>query len=539
MNFDLLIVGGGPAGLAAAIRAAQSARKAGRPLSICLIDKGAEIGAHIISGAIIDPRGLDKLIPDWREMGAPLSTRVEQDELFWLTHTKAIRIPSWCRPACLDNKGLYMGSLGLLCRWLATQAEALGVEIYPGFAAAELLVDSHDNVIGVATGEAGRQKNGSPGPSYTPGMHLLAHYTMFAEGARGHLGKQLEKLYHLRSGHQPQTFSLGLKELWQVPAASHHAGLAIHTAGWPLRDASGGGFLYHYGENLVAVGQVVGLGYRNPWLSPYEEFQRFKTHPLIAPHLTGATRLVYGARVLCNGGEQSLPDLVFPGGALIGDDAGFLDPARLKGIHGAILSGIMAADAAVAAVVQGRSQDRLDSYPAEWHQSPLAEELHRGRNFKPLTTRGYWFGPFLAGMDQMLLRGHAPWTCHQHADHAQLDPIDDHQPPDYPGHDGQLSFDRSASVFISNTHHDADQPCHLQLKAPNLSIDLNLPTYAAPEQRYCPAGVYEIVSDGSGVRLQINATDCLHCKACDIKDPTENITWTPPQGGEGPLYPQM
>jgi electron-transferring-flavoprotein dehydrogenase len=540
MHFELLIVGGGPAGLSAAIRAAQCARAANRPVSICLIDKGTEIGAHIISGAVIDTRALDDLLPDWQALGAPLTTRVSKDEFLWLTPSRAVNVPPWLRPACLNNQGLYIGSLGQLCRWLAQQAEALGVEIYPGFSAAEILLDSQGQVTGVVTGEMGRLRNGSQGPAYTQGMQLQARYTLFAEGARGHLGKQLESMFQLRAKRNPQTFSLGLKELWRVPAASHRPGLAIHTGGWPLREATGGGFLYHYGTDLVAVGLIMSLGYRNPWLSPYEEFQRLKTHPAISAHLSDATRLAYGARVLTNGGEQSLPKLVFPGGALIGDDAGFLDPARLKGVHGAMSSGMLAAEAAIEAILQDRSHDILSAYSERWQQSTFATELHRGRNFKPALGASYWLGPLLAGIDQVVLRGRAPWTFRQHADHAQLEPADDHRPVNYPPHDERLSFDRTSSVYLSNTRHDEDQPCHLRLKAPQLSVDLNLPTYAAPEQRYCPAGVYEILSDTEeGPRLQINATNCLHCKACDIKDPTENIDWTPPQGGEGPLYSQM
>ncbi|GAB2891716.1 electron transfer flavoprotein-ubiquinone oxidoreductase [Uliginosibacterium flavum] len=539
MSFDLLIVGGGPAGLAAAIRAKQQAAAAGREVSVCLIDKGAQIGAHILSGAVIDPCALDALLPDWKTRGAPLTTQVTDDRFLFLSENKARSVPHWLRPACLDNRGLYMGSLGELCAWLAREAEALGVEIYAGFAAADLLFDTQGGVAGVVTGEMGRLRDGHPGPNFQPGMHLLAQYTLFAEGARGHLGKRLEAAFELRAKADAQSFSLGLKELWQVPAAQHQPGLCLHTGGWPLTDAVGGGFLYHYGDNLVAVGLVISLAYKNPWLSPFEEFQRLKTHPALRSHLAGGTRLAYGARVLADGGLQALPELVFPGGALIGDDAGFLDPARLKGIHGAMLSGMLAAEAAVKALAEPRGTGVLKAYHEEWRQSRLYKQLSRARNFKPSLSQGPKLGALLAGIDQKLLRGRAPWTLHKPTDHNQLDPADEHAPIAYPKPDGQLSFDLPSSLYLSNTQHSEDQPCHLHLKAANLSVDFNLPTYAAPEQRYCPAGVYEIIEEAGTPRLHINAANCLHCKACDIKDPTQNIEWTPPQGGEGPVYGRM
>ncbi|MBS1210365.1 MAG: electron transfer flavoprotein-ubiquinone oxidoreductase [Proteobacteria bacterium] len=539
MHFDLLIVGGGPAGLAAAIRAKQQALAAGLEISVCLIDKGAEIGAHILSGAVIDPYALDELLPDWQARNAPLKTRVQDDQFLFLGKQHSYAVPHWLRPACLDNRGLFIGSLGELCRWLGREAEALGVEIYPGFAAAEPLFDQQGRVTGILTGEMGRQRDGREGPGYQPGMALQAQYTLFAEGARGHLGKRLEDAFGLRANADPQTFSLGIKELWQVPAAQHQPGLVIHTGGWPLTKEVGGGFIYHYGENLLAIGLIVSLAWRNPWFSPFEEFQRLKTHPALRGYLQGGSRLAYGARTLTGGGLQSLPELVFPGGALIGDEAGFLDPARLKGVHGAMLSGMLAAEAAVKALQEGRSLDVLESYPEAWRRSRLHQELHRARNFKPSLHRGPQLGPLLAGIDQKLLRGRAPWFLHNHADHSQLETAADSPRIDYPKPDGVLSFDLSSSLYLSNTQHTEDQPCHLHMKAENVSVDLNLPTYAAPEQRYCPAGVYEILQKPDGLHLHINAANCLHCKACDIKDPTQNIVWQPPQGGEGPIYPQM
>jgi electron-transferring-flavoprotein dehydrogenase len=539
MHFDLLIVGGGPSGLAAAIHAKQLASASGRQISVCLIDKGSEIGAHILSGAIIDTRSLDLLIPDWQTRQAPLTTRVTHDEFLFLSSKSSLRMPHWLRPACLDNRGLYLGSLGALCRWLAEYAEALGVEIYPGFVAKELLFATDGSLKGVITGEMGRLRDGGEGPAFTPGMALTAAYTLFGEGARGHLGKQLEGVFSLRTGVDPQTFSLGIKELWQVPSSQHVPGLAIHTTGWPLGSEVGGGFLYHYGPNLVAVGLVSSLAYRNPWFSPFEEFQRLKTHPALCPHLAGGTRLAYGARVLANGGPQSIPRLVFPGGALIGDTAGFLDPARLKGIHGAIFSGMLAAHSVIEATHAGRSQDILADYPENWQQSMFSKELHAGRNFKPSVDLGTIIGPLLAGIDQKLLRGHAPWTLHHKADHRRLEPSNQHQTIAYPKPDGKVSFDRASSVFLSNTRHAEDQPCHLRVLSPDLYMEVNLPTYASPEQRYCPAGVYEILGTPEQPRLHINAANCLHCKACDIKEPTQNIEWAPPQGGEGPLYTQM
>ncbi len=543
MQFDVLIVGGGPAGLAAAIRLKQCAQQAGREISVCLIEKAGEIGAHTLSGAVIDPRGLSELLPDWQADGAPLTTAVTEDRFLFLSQTGSHQVPDSALIPSLRNHGNYIGSLGQLVRWLGQQAEALGVEIYAGFAGAEVLYDEHANVIGVVTGDMGVLRDGSHGPNYQPGMALLADYTLFAEGCRGHLGKQLEERFKLRAGVDPQTYGLGIKELWEVPADKHQPGLVVHTAGWPLNsDTYGGSFLYHYGDRRVAVGFVLGLGYSNPYLSAYEEFQRYKTHPAIRPHLEGAKRLAYGARALTAGGLQSLPKLVFPGGALIGDDAGFLNAARIKGTHTAIKSGMLAADACFAAIAAGHKQDELTAYPEAFRASWLHAELHATRNFKPLMSKGLWLGTLAFGLEQKLLGARSPWTLHNKADYAQLRPAADFMPIDYPKPDGVLTFDRFSSVFMSNTHHEEDQPCHLQLKNPAVAIGINYERYASPEQRYCPAGVYEIVRDaesGGSPRLQINAQNCVHCKSCDIKDPTQNINWVPPQGGEGPIYTEM
>ncbi|GAA5160603.1 electron transfer flavoprotein-ubiquinone oxidoreductase [Viridibacterium curvum] len=542
MEFDVLIVGGGPSGLAAAIRLKQLANDAGRELSVCLIEKGSELGAHILSGAVIDPKALAELLPNWQADGAPLTTAVTEDRFMFLTKTGSFQVPDFAMLPALRNHGNYIGSLGQLVRWLGTQAEALGVEIYPGFAGSEVLYDDAGRVIGVATGDMGRLHDGSEGPNFQPGMALLAKYTLFAEGCRGQLGRSLEERFKLREGVDPQTYGLGIKELWEIPKEKHQPGLLMHTAGWPLNQSTyGGSFLYHYGENRVAVGFVLGLGYSNPWLSAFEEMQRYKTHPVVRTHLEGGKRLAYGARALTAGGLQSLPKLTFPGGALIGDNAGFLHAARIKGTHTAIKSGMLAAEAAFAALSAERRQDELSDYPALVRSSWLQSELHSTRNFKPWMSKGLWLGTLAFGIEQKLFGGKAPWTLRNQADHLKLKPASHYKRIDYPKPDGVLTFDRLSSVFLSNTNHAEDQPCHLQLRNPAVPIGINYEEYAAPEQRYCPAGVYEIVRDGEPAtpRLQINAQNCVHCKSCDIKDPTQNITWVAPQGGEGPIYNEM
>jgi len=542
MEFDVLIIGGGPAGLAAAIRLKQLAAEKGSDISVCLIEKAAEIGAHILSGAVMDPRALNELILDWKEQGAPLNTEVTEDRVVFLNETGGRKVPNGLLPDCFLNHGNYIVRLGNVAKWLGEQAEALGVEVYPGFAGAEILYDENGAVKGVATGDMGVTREGEQGPAWQPGMELHAKYTLFAEGCRGHLGKQLEAKFNLRDGVDPQTYGIGLKELWEVPAERHEKGLVVHTTGWPLpSDTYGGGFVYYLEDNLVFIGYVVGLNYTNPYLSPFEEFQRYKTHPEIRKYLEGGKRLAYGARTIAAGGLQSQPKLVFPGGALIGDDAGFLNAARIKGSHAAIKSGALAAEAAFDALTAERSRDELAAFPEAFRKSWLFEELHKTRNFKPYMKRGLWLGSLLFGIDQKVLKGKAPWTLHNSSDHDKLKPAAECPKIDYPKPDGLLTFDRLSSVFLSNTNHEEDQPCHLQLKDASVPIAVNLAKYDAPEQRYCPAGVYEIVRDESGQnpRLQINAQNCVHCKTCDIKDPTQNINWVVPQGGEGPIYQGM
>jgi electron-transferring-flavoprotein dehydrogenase len=544
MQYDVVIVGGGPAGLSAAIRLRQLAAQEGNPdLSVCLIEKSAEIGGHILSGTVMDPRGVAELIPDWKKDGAPLGVPVGEDRFLLLGGENGWRIPGWALPDCLRNRGCRVMSLANLCRWLAGRAEALGVELYPGFAGAEVLYGEDGSVEGVATGDAGRLRDGSEGPQYRAGMELHAKYTLFAEGCRGQLGKQLEEKFRLRDGKDPQIFGIGMKELWEIAPDRHRPGWVIHTCGWPL-DAKtyGGGFMYHMEDNLVSVGLVVGLGYANPYLSPFREFQRLKTHPAILRFLERGKRIAYGARALAAGGLQSLPRLVFPGGALIGDDAGFLDAARVKGGHAAMKSGCLAAEACVAAIASGRRRDELTAYPEAFRASWLYDALYRARNFKPWMSKGLSLGGLMFGIDQIAFRGKAPWTLrHSGADHEKLKIAEDSTPIAYPAPDGVLSFDVPSSVHLANVGHEENQPCHLRLKDDSVPIGVNLALYDAPEQRYCPAGVYEIVRDapGGAPRLRINAQNCLHCKTCDIKDPTQNITWVAPRGGDGPNYPNM
>jgi electron-transferring-flavoprotein dehydrogenase len=542
MEYDVVIVGGGPAGLSAAIRLKQLAAEQGTEVSVCVLEKGGELGAHILSGAVMDPRALDELFPNWKELGAPLNTPVTEDRFLFLTEKKAIRTPDLMMLPSLQNHGNYVISLGNVVRWLGQQAEALGVEIFPGFPAAEILYNDDGSVKGVATGNMGVNRHGQPTDAFQLGMELHAKYTLFAEGSRGHLGKQLIAKYDLAKGKDPQTYGIGIKELWEIDPAMHKPGLVIHTAGWPLdNDTYGGSFLYHLENNQVVVGFIVGLSYQNPYLSPYEEFQRYKTHPEIRKYFEGGKRISYGARAITAGGLQSLPKTVFPGGALIGCDAGFLNTSRIKGSHAAIKTGMLAADAAFAALAAGRHHDELLSYPVAFEQSWLHEELHVARNFKPWMSKGLYLGSLMVGIDQIVFKGKAPWTLHnKHADHECLRPASDFAPIAYPKPDGKLTFDRLSSVFISNTNHAEDQPVHLTLKNPNVPVEVNLAKFAGPEQRYCPAGVYEFVKTDDGRdRLQINAQNCVHCKTCDIKDPTQNIVWVTPEGGGGPNYPNM
>ena len=550
MAYDVVVVGGGPAGLSAAIRLKQLAQEKGHDVSVVVLEKGSEPGAHILSGAIMDPIALTELFPKWKEMGAPLNQPVTEDIFLMTTETGATRVPNFTLPPCFHNDGNYIISLGNFTRWLGEQAEALGVEIFPGFTAAEVLYNENGSVKGVATGNMGVGKDGEPTDNFQLGMELHAKYTVFAEGARGHLGKQVISRFKLDEGKDPQSYGIGIKELWEIDPARHKAGLALHSAGWPLDEKTyGGSFLYHMEDNKVVVGFVVGLDYTNPWLSPFEEFQRFKTHPNIRWYFEGdeakgiapAKRISYGARAITAGGILSLPKTVFPGGALVGCEAGYLNASRIKGSHAAIKTGMLAAEAAYDALQAGRQHDELSAYPVAFENSWLHTELNKARNFKQWFKKGRTVGTLMTGVEQFLLRGHVPWTIRRTAaDHTYLKPAAECKPIQYPKPDGKLTFDRLSSVFISNTNHEENQPAHLTLKDASVPVNVNLAKFAGPEARYCPAGVYEYVkNEDQSDRLQINAQNCVHCKTCDIKDPTQNIVWVTPEGGGGPNYSGM
>jgi electron-transferring-flavoprotein dehydrogenase len=545
MEYDVVIVGAGPAGLAAAIRLKQLGQQTGREVSVCVLEKGSEVGAHILSGAVIDPVAINELIPDWKEKGAPIDTPVRDDRFYFLGPAGSIRLPNFAVPPLMSNHGNYIVSLSNVCKWLATQAESLGVEIYPGFPAADIVYGDNGEVKGVTTGDLGVAKDGHHKDSYTPGMNLLGKYTLFAEGARGSLSKRLIARYKLDANSDYQKFGIGLKELWELPKDRHKPGLVMHTMGWPLDDKTGGGlFMYHWGENFCSVGFVLHLNYWNPYTSPFDEFQRIKKHPLIADYLKGGKRIGYGARAVTEGGLQSVPKLAFPGGALIGCAAGFMNVPRIKGSHNAMKTGMLAAEAAFAALGEGRSGNVLDAYEDGYRASHVYKDLKRVRNVKPLWSKlGTVLGVPLANLDMWTnqLFGFSFFGTLHHGkpDYATLKHAKDCKPIVYPKPDGVLSFDKLSSVFLSNTNHEEDQPVHLVLKDPSIPIGVNLPEYAEPAQRYCPAGVYEVIQEASGPRFQINAQNCVHCKTCDIKDPSQNINWVTPEGGGGPNYPNM
>ncbi len=541
MEYDVVIVGAGPAGLSAAIRL----RQVNPDIAVCVVEKGSEVGAHILSGAVFQPTALDELLPDWKANGAPLNTSVLRDDIFVLRGAeKQLKVPGFAVPKTMHNEGNYIISLGNLCRWLAEQAEGLGVEIFPGFAAAEVLYHEDGSVKGIATGDMGVSRTGEQKDSYMPGMELHAKYTLFAEGCRGHLGKELIARYKLDEGKDPQHYGIGIKELWRIPADKHQQGLVVHTAGWPLNESgsAGGGFLYHIEDNQVAVGLITDLSYTNPHVSPFDEFQRYKHHPVIKQYLEGGERLVYGARAIVKGGLQSQPKMSFPGGLLIGDDAGTLNFAKIKGSHTAMKSGMIAAEVVAKAVAEERSNQDLEEYADAYMASWAWQELHQQRNFGPAQHKwGNIFGSAYAFIDINIFNGKLPWTLRDPVpDHATLKKASECKAISYPKPDGKLSFDKLSSVFLSNTNHEEDQPCHLTLKDAEVPIKHNLPLYNEPAQRYCPAGVYEVVSEDDGSkRFQINAQNCVHCKTCDIKDPTQNIVWVTPEGSGGPTYPNM
>ena len=545
MEFDVVIVGAGPSGLSAAIRLRQLSQESGTELTVCVIEKGSEVGAHILSGAVLEPRALDELLPDWKEAGAPLNTPVREDRFMYLTSGGSYRLPT---PPQMNNHGNYIVSLGNFTRWLGEQAEALGVEVYPGFAAAEVLYDENGAVRGIATGDMGVGRDGEPTANHAPGMELLGKQTLFSEGCRGSLSKALFEKFGLREGVDTQTYGIGLKELWEVDPSVHDQGLVLHSVGWPVDGGTyGGSFMYHLEDNQVAVGFVIGLDYKNPHMSPFEEFQRFKTHPAIRKYFEGGRRISYGARALNEGGFQSIPKLTFPGGAVCGCSAGFLNVPKIKGTHTAMKSGMLAAEAIYETLADAAGDEsagkgrEATAYAEKVRNSWIWDELYRVRNIRPSFRLGLWGGIAYSAVDTYLLRGKAPWTLHHHADHESLMPAAHAAPITYPKPDGEVSFDRLSSVFISNTNHEEDQPIHLRLSDASVPVEHNLALYDAPEQRYCPAGVYEIVrdDDGENPQLLINSQNCVHCKTCDIKDPTQNITWTVPEGGGGPNYPNM